>query len=427
VSENQLYACFENQVVGKLSRDTDGVMCFAYESSWVESSASFPLSLALTLQIPTYRGRPVEAFFENLLPEGRTRRAIEKLAGIAEGNDFEYLRKFGVECAGAISLRETLENVESASVRGGSTIEVTETGIVNVIERDEPLHLALGLAPDQLPRFSLAGAQAKFPCRVEENRMFLAANGEPTTHIAKLPIRAGDKLLDSVANEFIVMKLAKACGLPIPDVQILEIGYPMFVIERFDRRCDGSGVLHRLHSEDFCQALGIPSREKYASETGPTVQQCYRIIADNSVESSRDLLDFIDWIAFNLAVGNNDSHGKNLSLLLTPTGLRLAPFYDLVSTVLYPQFNQQFALPIGGMTTWTSIRFENIMGLANSLAIKASFVVGRWERVFARLQTASAEFRDEFIERSDLRKTFRKIDAEIGKRVAHLSRFALKK
>ena len=38
----------------------------------------------------------------------------------------------------------------------------------------------------------------------------------------------------------------------------------------------------------------------------------------------------------NVVIGNGDAHGKNLSLLHEPSGaLRLAPLYDLVSTLSY--------------------------------------------------------------------------------------------
>ena len=47
---------------------------------------------------------------------------------------------------------------------------------------------------------------------------------------------------------------------------------------------------------------------------------------------------------FNYLVGNNDAHGKNFSLLYTGIGtatpeIRLAPLYDIVSTVYYPDLS----------------------------------------------------------------------------------------
>ncbi|BEI22908.1 hypothetical protein KKIDH5335_12400 [Vibrio fluvialis] len=37
------------------------------------------------------------------------------------------------------------------------------------------------------------------------------------------------------------------------------------------------------------------------------------------------------WMLFNLATLNYDAHGKNISFFVTPKGLELTPFYDLVN------------------------------------------------------------------------------------------------
>ncbi len=41
------------------------------------------------------------------------------------------------------------------------------------------------------------------------------------------------------------------------------------------------------------------------------------------------------WTVFNVVVGNADAHLKNLSFFVDARGYRLAPFYDIVSTVVY--------------------------------------------------------------------------------------------
>jgi serine/threonine-protein kinase HipA len=49
-------------------------------------------------------------------------------------------------------------------------------------------------------------------------------------------------------------------------------------------------------------------------------------------------------------VGNHDAHGKNFSLiyhLRNPTK-RLAPLYDVLSTVYYPELSKKMAMKIGG-------------------------------------------------------------------------------
>ena len=54
-------------------------------------------------------------------------------------------------------------------------------------------------------------------------------------------------------------------------------------------------------------------------------------------------------MVFNLVIGNHDAHGKNFALLRNDDGrARLAPLYDLVSTLFYPELATRMAMKIGG-------------------------------------------------------------------------------
>ncbi len=55
----------------------------------------------------------------------------------------------------------------------------------------------------------------------------------------------------------------------------------------------------------------------------------------------------LDWICFNLLILNNDSHSKNISLLLKDGKIELAPFYDFLSTGIYPSLKRHFSFKIG--------------------------------------------------------------------------------
>ena len=61
----------------------------------------------------------------------------------------------------------------------------------------------------------------------------------------------------------------------------------------------------------------------------------------------------LEAVIYNYLVGNNDAHGKNFSLLYHGVGtekmaIRLAPLYDIVSTVYYPELSRDMAMKIGG-------------------------------------------------------------------------------
>lgn len=114
------------------------------------------------------------------------------------------------------------------------------------------------------------------------------------------------------------------------------------------RKYSPDGQLQRMHQEDFCQALGIPPDQKYEKEGGPSLQQCFHLLRESSIQPVVDVQALLRWVIFNYLIGNAEAHGKNISLLLTDAGPRLAPFYDLMSTVVSPGLAERLAMRIGG-------------------------------------------------------------------------------
>jgi serine/threonine-protein kinase HipA len=57
-------------------------------------------------------------------------------------------------------------------------------------------------------------------------------------------------------------------------------------------------------------------------------------------------------VIYSYLVGNNDARGRNFSLLYFGVGTeleaRLAPLYDIVSTLFYPELSRDMAMKIGG-------------------------------------------------------------------------------
>src|SRR5260370_24556450 len=145
------------------------------------------------------------------------------------------------------------------------------------------------------------------------------------------------------------MNLASTVGLPTAIVEIRTVeDLEYLLVERYDRVHrqvpGGEPVLERLHQEDFCQAQGIVSEMKYQKEGGPSLKQCFQLLRDVSSAPVLDLGHLLDAVIYNYFVGNNDAHGKNFSLLYHGVGtedldVRLAPLYDVVSTVYYPDLS----------------------------------------------------------------------------------------
>jgi len=417
MSDKRLYVHYEAQLVGLLEEDITGLLQFSYTESWLKKKDAFPISLAMALQDQAYQGKIVTSFFENLIPEGEQRRQLERIAALPEGDDLAFLERFGDDCAGALSISPLVDYAKVK--RQTQELPIAFEAIEHAIDNGLPVQAALDL-DGELPPFSLAGAQAKFPCNIHNGQITIAV-GKPTTHIVKLPIRSGNKLLDSVENEYISMRLAEKCGLPVPRVAIIGNKIPLFAIERFDRSTNDK-VIRRLHTQDLCQALGRPSKEKYEKHGGPSFSDCYHLVRDQSSKAAQDLFALLDWVGFNLATGNNDSHAKNISLILTTNGIVLAPFYDLISTALYPQYNAQFAFRIAEVSSWDKITPDRVNTFAKKIGVRGNFVANRWRQVFEQLKAGLNDLSSEALAQKTLAKTFRKISKESEKRLAYLEK-----
>ena len=241
-------------------------------------------------------------------------------------------------------------------------------------------------------RLSLAGAQTKLPVCLTNGCVRLPAPGEPTTHIVKPPI-AGYP--GTTENEAFVMRLAAAVGLPTAKVEACRLegeGGPRtyLLVERYDREARGGRVV-RLHQEDFCQALGVPSRQKYETNLGPGLARCRQLLMACSEQPALDTRNFLDAVGFNLLVGNGDAHAKNFSLLYTAAGIRLAPLYDLLSTALYPDLSVAMAMSIGGTFRFSEVNRAVLTEGARVLGLRRDYLSKRLDALRDRLPKAAEE------------------------------------
>ena len=211
------------------------------------------------------------------------------------------------------------------------------------------------LAGEEGIRLSLAGAQDKIAVRIEDGEICLPLGGAPSTHILKPAV---ERFEGVVFNEALCMKLAAEAGLPAASVETRNVdGMDYLLVERYDRihqaGPDAEPVVDRLHQEDFCQARGIVPERKYQKEGGPSLKQCFELLREVSSAPVIDLARLLEAVIYNYLAGNNDAHGKNFSLLYRGFGtadleIRLAPLYDIVSTVYYPELSRDMAMKIGG-------------------------------------------------------------------------------
>jgi len=334
-----------------------GRLEFTYAEGVVGDENVPPLSVRLPKRREPYGDTETRAFFENLLPEEEFRRIIAATLRIADRNTAGLLGAIAGECAGAVSVwprgDHPLTDVSYKSLNDDSLRDLF------AVPDDSRLAEA-----QREGRLSLAGAQSKLALRRADSVWELPQRGAPSTHILK---RTRVNVPHLVENEFFCMRLAALVGLAVPEVEYLDIGIPLLVVRRFDRQ-KGDEVIERLHQEDLCQATGTVPAEKYEVDGGPGLVACAAVIRDHSALPLSDIPMLVRWVAFNYLIGNEDAHGKNLALLYTEAGLRLAPFYDLVSSIVYKGLSRKAAMAIGGERRYAYVEQRHWDRLAAALA-----------------------------------------------------------
>ncbi len=388
-----------NKLVGLLIQDDDGQLSFGYSNNWLEDPLAVPLSHSLPLREMAFSRKECRGFFAGILPEENKRKIIAANLGISAQNDYALLEQVGGECAGAVTFVPAGDPLPEKNY-GYRSLNETELANILIELPRRPL-----LAGEQGVRLSLAGVQDKITVHVNGDEISLPLGGAPSTHILKPAI---ERFEGVVFNEAFCMKLAARVGLPTAPVETRQVkGIDYLLVKRYDRKLVSlspgqlSGgfpqfgvpptqfVTKRLHQEDFCQALAIPPDKKYQSEGGPSLKECADLLREVSSVPAIDLQHFLDAVIFNALIGNNDAHSKNFSMLYEegPTlttrlqksylSKKLAPLYDLVSTVYYPELTKKMAMKIGGESVADKLLPRHFEKLAEEAGLAQPMVVRR--------------------------------------------------
>lgn len=322
-----------------------------YDASWLQD----PQFRALSLSLPVTASREITSpavrnYFDNLLPDNRRiRERMRKRHQARSAETFDLLEAIGRDCVGAVQLMP-----EGRPPLGWDRVEskpLKARDVEAILHAVPTLTDPFSDDADQDLRISIAGAQEKTALLRIGTAWHRPLGATPTTHILKLPlgIVGGGlqlDLSDSVDNEWLCAALFEAMQLPVARTEIVTFGEQRaLVVERFDRQWRNIGKLNpnaarfkmpadawiaRLPQEDFCQATGRPSDEKYEKDGGPGMSQILELLArSDSPEQDSNLFALAQLMFWLLAA--TDGHAKNFSIFLRRTGYGLTPFYDLLS------------------------------------------------------------------------------------------------
>jgi serine/threonine-protein kinase HipA len=302
--------------------------------------------------------RPLDAlaFCKGLLPEGQALQGMAAAAGVAVNATMELLGRYGRDVAGALVVSAD----EPAERRFGVEPYDEET-LAAAVEAVE--EFPLGAHDDS--ELSLAGLQDKLLLvRLPDGGWGRPLGGRPSTHILKVDDPRHPGLVEA---EALCLELARAAGLTTIAPELVTVAErTCLIVPRFDREELGEGRVRRLHQEDLCQALGIDpeggrGRAKYETGGGPSLRQAAAILDTYAADPAAQLDRLVAASVFTVLIGNADAHGKNLALLHPrPETVELAPLYDTVPTVLWPNLRTDAAMAIGGQVALADVTLEDV-------------------------------------------------------------------
>lgn len=363
----ELNVYLDRVYIGKLVEESS-IWGFQYDAAWLARGFNIipGLELATGRQLDGATTRPVQWFFDNLLPEEQARTLLEKSAHVEPGDVFALLTAIGHESAGAFTLLQP-----GVELKPGALYPLTPAEI-----NDRILKLPkLPMNDSERKKMSLAGAQHKMLVIFKDGQLYEPAGQLPSTHILKPEHSEPEVYGFTTRNEWFVMSLAKACGLSVPDVHHILLPAPVYIVKRFDRSGEYPHV-HRLHVMDGCQLLGLSFREKY---TASSVESLHKL-AQTCIAPGPSRLAIFKWAVFNALVGNGDAHLKNLSFHLTDRGYQLMPHYDLLSTIIYAMPGKHLcedlsqrmgdAIQYGDLRKADILQFGLALGLPEALSLR---------------------------------------------------------
>ena len=354
---------------------------FRYQESYLNSSESKAVSISLPLQKEAFTPGQTRNFFEGLLPEGFTRRTVASWMRVDELDYLSILTGLGNECIGAIRICRAGEQPPVAGYEKLSARRVKELAAEGATKSAEIVTEA---------HLSLAGASGKIGLFYHEGQWYLPKGSAPSTHIVK---QSHVRYESIVVNEQLSLSCAGKMGIEVPKSFIINVGDAsdkdvLFASERYDRVFENAGHIdglpcpNRLHQEDFAQALGIASIDKYESDPSQDyLARMFELLRKYSANPIEDQLKLWEIVVYNYLLGNTDSHIKNYALLYGRdlNGIRLAPAYDILSTCVYDGCTRNLPYSVNGKYNILEITREDFERTAARCGISRKIAMKRFD------------------------------------------------
>jgi len=393
----------QSEKVGTLVFTEPGKCSFTYDNEWVVNR--FPISPCIPFNGQT-EPETATQFLRNLFPEGDAFDLLLESKNVSRNNLYAILKTIGKDTAGALSFFDTKYQQGKTQLR-----LISEQELVDKLATGSTRELVTW---DGKYRLSVAGLQKKLNVYIDvQNQMLLADGAFSSTHILKF---SSQKNRSIVINELFCMRLANELktktGIKVANTTFKRFGvHDTLIVERFDRKRTSQSVKKR-HIIDGCQALDLPPEYKYENNfgTGRDVRHIRDGVSFNKLFSFAKtcsvpalvIQQLLDWLIFNLIIGNSDAHGKNVSFFVSGSGITITPFYDLVSVVFEASMNNSIdtslAMAVGDNFDINTITAFDLLSFANESNIPFPLLKKRVPQIARNVLDKVATLRFEDLE-----------------------------
>ncbi|MBQ9694835.1 MAG: HipA domain-containing protein, partial [Oscillospiraceae bacterium] len=386
--EIQGYELYAGMIKGSSPSDAD----FTYDADYLLGGV--PISVSLPLQSEAFSPTQTSCFFEGLLPEGFSRKSVARWMRADEADYLTILAGLGKECLGAIRIEDAVDHI-------------TDQPFYEELNIDQVKQLAAEGATKSTEllvrsHLSLTGATGKVGLYLHNGKWYQPLGTAPSTHIVK---QSHVRLQHIIENERLALLTAERLGILtvrsfIINADAFRDSDILLATERYDRdrsnsvqKINGLDCPLRLHQEDFAQALGVPGSAKYEHFGDDYLRRIFQLVRNTSADPLRDQLRLLDILIYDKLIGNTDNHIKNLSFLYAPDlrSLRLAPAYDLVSTLIYRESAAEMSIAIAGELRWDKITKDTFLEASDEMGLSKKIIAREYDRLASLLPSAIRE------------------------------------
>lgn len=327
-----------------------------------------PVELRLSARVQeTARMGGFFGAIRDAMPDYWGRRVIERRAGLATLEEFDYLLHGPDDRAGALAFGSNV-TPPAPQRRFNRTIDLSRLQrAADAIVAGDPA--PAGSDADQaedllLLQTTMGGARPKAVVQSDDS-LWVAKFGRH------------DDRWNHPRVEYGLLLLARACGLSVADSRIETVaGRDVLLVRRFDRDWAETGFRRRR----MVSALTLLRIDDTSSDRG---RWSYLLLADEirrvSSSPQEDLHELFARICFNAAISNLDDHPRNHAIVAAERDWRLSPAFDLTPFPVVARERRDLAMVCGQLGRHANR--TNLLSEAGRFLLRESEAAATFDRI----------------------------------------------